>query len=438
MKKPDFNSYDSCLNYLFNLERAGIKYDLSNIRSLLTILGNPERSFHSVHVAGTNGKGSVSSMIYSYMIESGMRAGLYTSPHILDFRERIICGRQMISRQYVMRFVKKMYKHAEEIGPSFFEVTTAMAFDYFREKKVDIAVIETGLGGRLDSTNVIDPVISVITGISVDHVEYLGSTIKGIAKEKAGIIKKGRPVITGKLSGEAKKVIQQAAVSRNSEFFNSWHTVKADILHRSERGIDAVIEGMKVFINGIGDFQIINAKTAFAALKIFCRERGIDFDFGKFSNALKNIPANARLHGRFELISKAPKIVVDVSHNLEAMKNLRSNIRYFSFERLVVMLGMMHDKDYCSCIRELAKQNCEVILTRPAYSRAADPQVMLNCISSGRKKFNAFGELKDAVRHALLVTGKRDLLVVTGSFFLAGEFLQLFKALNSKKSNPAE
>lgn len=211
-------SYSSCLNYLFNLERGGIKYDLSNIRKLLRLLRNPERSFQSIHVAGTNGKGSVSSMIYSYLRETGVKAGLYTPPHISDFRERIICGSSLISRSFVVDFTGRMRTQIEKIRPSFFEITTAMAFDYFKHEGVEIAVVETGLGGRLDATNVVVPVLSVITGISVDHVEYLGSTVAGIAREKAGIIKRGKPVVTGKLSSEAMNVIKKRLKRRARRF----------------------------------------------------------------------------------------------------------------------------------------------------------------------------------------------------------------------------
>ncbi len=421
-------SYSSCLNYLFNLERGGIKYDLSNIRKLLRLLGNPERSFQSIHVAGTNGKGSVSSMIYSYLRETGVKAGLYTSPHISDFRERIICGSSLISRSFVVDFTGRMRTQIEKIRPSFFEITTAMAFDYFKHEGVEIAVVETGLGGRLDATNVVVPVLSVITGISVDHVEYLGSTVAGIAREKAGIIKRGKPVVTGKLSSEAMNVIKKKAEETGSAISDSWRLVRGAIKERNDKGMKAVLGGKEYFIPEIGDFQFINAKTALTALRTFCKECGVNFDPEAFRASLMKISHNSNLHGRFEIISRKPSLtVLDVSHNLEALKNLRRNIKYLKYKRLFIILGMMHDKDYCACIKEISRTEAHVILTRPKYSRAADPAVMMNCVKKNKDRFTAFQKLGDAVNHAMRSLHRNDLLVVTGSFFLAGEFLEIFR-----------
>ncbi|MBX7043926.1 MAG: bifunctional folylpolyglutamate synthase/dihydrofolate synthase [Ignavibacteria bacterium] len=428
MTSGRLTSYRECLDYLFNLERGGIKYDLSNIRKLLRFLGNPEKSFRSIHVAGTNGKGSVSSMIHSYLRETGIRSGLYTSPHISDFRERILCGSSFVSKQFVVDFTRRMRAQIVKIRPSFFEITTAMAFDYFRHRNVEIAVVETGLGGRLDATNVIDPVLSVITGISVDHVEYLGSTIAGIAREKAGIIKKGKPVVTGKLPPEAMSVIKEKAEGQGSELSDSWRLIRGEIKERNEKGLKAVIGGGEYFIPEIGDFQFINAKTALTALRIFCRESSIDFDPAAFGTSLMKISQNSNLHGRFEIISRKPSLtVLDVSHNLEALKNLRRNIEYLKYKRLFIILGMMHDKDYCACIREISKTDADVILTRPRFSRAADPELMMNCVKKNKDRFTAFQNLGDAVNHAMRSMRRNDLLVVTGSFFLAGEFLEIFR-----------
>jgi dihydrofolate synthase/folylpolyglutamate synthase len=429
LAKDKFDSYSQCIEYLFNLERRGIKYDLKNIRSLLSILDNPERSYKTIHVAGTNGKGSVSSIIYSYLVESGVRAGLNTSPHIRDFRERIICGRKMITRNYILGYVNRMYEHIENIKPSFFEATTAMAFEYFRDCGVETAVIETGLGGRLDSTNVVNPIVSVITGISIDHVNFLGNTIEGIAGEKAGIIKKGKPVVIGKLPVEAKSIIIAKAKKEKAKLIDSWKSVEGKIIERNENGFSFSLGDINetFSIPEIGDFQLINIKTAYSTLRIICEEQGILFDTDTFSKSLTNISRNSRLHGRFELISRKPMIVIDVSHNLEAIKNLKQNLRFFRYRKLFVIMGMMHDKDYCSCIREIGKLDCRVILTRPKYSRAADPNVMMNCIKGNHKKFRVHQELKEAVNSVLAEMNQDDILIVTGSFFLAGEFLELKK-----------
>ena len=422
-----FTSYPLCLEYLFTLERAGIKYDLRNIKSLLHVLGNPEKSFKSIHIAGTNGKGSVSSIIYSYLVEAGVLAGLNTSPHINDFRERILCGKNMISRKFIISFVNRMFEHIEKIKPSFFEVTTAMAFDYFRHCDIETAVIETGLGGRLDSTNVVEPVVSVITGISIDHVHFLGNTIEGIAGEKAGIIKKGKPVVIGKLLPEAKRVVMKKAVEKESELTDSWENVSGKILSRNEKGMSLTIgrKSFKCFFPEIGDFQLINIKTAYAAINKYCEKCKIPFNEKTFALSLLNIERNSRLHGRFELISRKPDIVVDVSHNLEAIKNLKKNLEFFSYKKLYILIGMMHDKDYCACMKEVAKLDAEIILTRPRYSRAADPKVMMDCVNSQKHKFSVHQNLVKAVNEVFDKLKKNDMLVVTGSFFLAGEFMKL-------------
>ncbi len=427
-----FKSYSACLNYLFNLERAGIKYNLGNIKRLLKILGNPEKSFRTIHVAGTNGKGSVASMIYSYLLEDGINAGLYTSPHVIDFRERIIFNGRMAEKNYILDFVERMRKPIEEICPSFFEVTTAMAFDYFRECKAEAAVIETGLGGRLDSTNAVNPLVSVITGISVDHVEYLGNTIRGIAKEKAGIIKKGKPVVVGKLPPAALKQVTEKALEKGSILYNSDKKVKGELISRNDNGVGVMLTGRKYFIPVIGDYQLINAKTAFCTLNIAAPSFGRKFSCEIFERSLLNVRRNAKLQGRFETVSYEPRIIIDVSHNLEAIRNLKKNASYFSYDKLYVLMGMMHDKDYCSCVREVAGIDCSAVLTRPAYSRAADPHMMLNCLGKDTDKFIAFSELNEAVKYVFAEMKRNDMLVVTGSFFLAGEFLLLMKRLRKK------
>ena len=216
-----FRSYSECIDYLFALERAGIKYNLNNIKKLSKASSDPHKKYKSIHIAGTNGKGAAASMISSVLQESKYKTGLYTSPHIKDFRERIRVNGKVIPKSYVVKFTEKHYKLIEKIKPSFFEATTAMAFKYFADSKVDFAVIECGLGGRLDSTNIIVPEISVITSISIDHSEYLGNTIKQITFEKSGIIKRNIPCVTGSLSVYSKNIIKKLCSRRNSLFIDS-------------------------------------------------------------------------------------------------------------------------------------------------------------------------------------------------------------------------
>ena len=231
-----FKNYNECISYLFNLERAGIKYDLKNITSLLNYLGNPQDKYPTIHIAGTNGKGSVSSVINSVLIESGCNSGLYTSPHITDFRERILVNGKFISKEFIIKSVNKLYPEIQKTGPSFFEVTTAIAFDYFRYMKVDVAVIETGLGGRLDSTNIINPVVSVITAISIDHTDMLGKTVEKITTEKGGIIKNNTPVVVGHIPLKSEKILKVIADKRNSEITIVRNGIGFSILCRNEKG----------------------------------------------------------------------------------------------------------------------------------------------------------------------------------------------------------
>lgn len=366
-------------------------------------------------------------MLHSCLLESGIRSALYTSPHINDFRERIICGKKTVAKKFIIDFTIAMRPHIERIGPSFFEVATAMAFEYFSMKRVEIAVIETGLGGRLDSTNILRPMISVITGISIDHVQHLGSTISGIAGEKAGIIKRGVPVVAGKLPAEALDVIRKKAESEKSKLIDSSKEVKASITKKGENSMSFRIAGMEgeFRVPLSGDFQLINLRTVIATLRQIEKSGEVKAGTVDLERGLLNVKRNALLHGRFEKISSDPCIIVDVSHNEEAIRNLRKNLLYFRFRKLFVIMGMMNDKDYCACANEISRLDCKAVLTKPRYSRSADPAEMLKCVKRGRNKFRVEPDLAKAAGMCLAEAGKSDLILVTGSFYLAGEFLQL-------------
>ena len=311
-----FTKYKDCTEYLFGLERAGIKYDLKNIRTILKFLGNPERRFKSIHIAGTNGKGSVASIINSVLIEAGFNTGLYTSPHIIDFRERILINGILIPKNYVMDFTNRLYELMEEIKPSFFEATTAMAFEYFAGQKVDYAVIETGLGGRLDSTNVLKPIISVITGISIDHTEYLGNTIESIAFEKAGIIKRNIPCVTGKMEDKAKRIVINICKIKNSKILDAEKRVKAKIIYRDEdyMKIETGIIGKKIILKYpvTGNYQIRNVKTVLTALNEIGKIEKISFNEDILKSGFERVKSNSKIFGRFQKISNNQKVVIDV------------------------------------------------------------------------------------------------------------------------------
>ena len=435
MNLDKFTSYNTALKYLFELERAGIKYDLSNIRKLLKILGNPHRNFKSVHIAGTNGKGSVSSIINSVLIEKGIRTGLYTSPHILDFRERILVNGKFISKKFILGFVNRMYDEIEKIKPSFYEVTTAMAFEYFSFMKMEISVIETGLGGRLDSTNIITPLISVITGISIDHIEYLGSSISSITREKGGIIKKKVPVVTGNLKPVSKKILSSIALEKNSPIYNSFKEKNYEIAERTETGFYFTLNKKKerYFFPVIGDYQIENICTAVNTLKIMKDTYGTAVDSDILKKGFQNIKINSGYKGRFEIVSEktsdSPKLITDISHNVQGIKNIENNLKYFKFDKAVIIFGMMNDKNYKDCILELKRLNHHVIFTKPEYSRSAKPEDLFNVIKGNKEKFDHRKNFKEAYELALSMTKKNDLILITGSFFLVSDFLRLLNTL---------
>lgn len=420
-----FTDYNKTIDYLFKLERRGIKYNLNNIRKLLKFLGNPERNFKSIHIAGTNGKGSVSSIINSILIEKGFKCGLYTSPHITDFRERILVNGAWCSKKFVIDFTNKIDKLIKEIEPSFFEVATAMAFEYFSQKKVDHAVIETGLGGRLDSTNVLMPELSVITTIAIDHVDFLGNTIDKIAYEKAGIIKRKVPVVTGNLKPTAFKVIKAKAEKTKSELISS-ASKEIKILKRNENGFDFSFGKDKYQFPVIGDYQLYNLKTAITAVEVLSNRNNLSITKDDIQRGLSNIKSNSNFYGRFDIIKNNSLIVTDVSHNEQAFQNIADNLKYFNYKKLVIIFGMMKDKHYKKCLNILGEIDAKIILTRPLYPRAEEPQKLFEA-AKNKSKFIPIQKLEDAFSNALKSAGKKDMILVTGSFFLVSEFLEIFR-----------
>lgn len=433
MKKSLFTDYKKCLEYLFALERAGIKYNLNNIKKLCKLSGNPEKYFKSIHIAGTNGKGSTASIINSVLIEKGFKTGLYSSPHISDFRERITVNGKFIGRKFILDFVNSMHDEIEKIKPSFFEVTTALAFSYFHFMKTDYAVIETGLGGRLDSTNILKPLVSVITSIGIDHVEFLGKKLESIAAEKAGIIKENTPVVIGRIPDKVKPVFKKIASENKSRIYFSEKRFKSEIIRRSEKGFEFKIsegknKSLKFFFPVTGDYQIFNIKTSITALQILGKTDKIDFSNSDFEKAFKNLRINSRLYGRFDLISDSPKIVTDVSHNIQAIQNLRSNLKYFKYNKLYVIFAMMSDKEFAGSLNELLKlKAAKIILTKPEYKRSAIPEVLLKSVKKKKSMFEINYSIKDSYEKLMNIAGKKDLILVTGSFFLVSDFLKVYK-----------
>lgn len=425
-----FSEYNSCIDFLFSLERVGIKYDLNNIESLCKHLGNPQLKFKSIHIAGTNGKGTVASVLNSIFMEGGYKCGLYTSPHIIDFRERILINGKQIDKQYIIDFTNSVLKQIEKLVPSFFEVTTALAFKYFAEKKVDFAFIEAGLGGRLDSTNIIKPEISIITSISIDHTEYLGDTIEKIAFEKGGIIAENVPVITGKIPDEAMKVIKTQANISDAELINSDKYAKFHNRRIIEKGIGFSIDTKNLKYKSLefplnGNYQYNNIATAFSALDKLIEAKKADIQENAVRKGLLNIKKNSGFFGRFDVIHNYPTVVIDVSHNAEGIANLESNLSQLVYNNLYIIFGMMKDKEQELCIRLIEKLEGIIFFTKPEYKRAEEPEVLFSKSRQIEKAFiteNVIAAKKAAFKKAK----PGDLILVTGSFYVVSDFLMCF------------
>lgn len=425
-----FSDYNSCIDYLFSLERAGIKYDLKNIKSLCKYLGNPQKKFKSVHIAGTNGKGTVASVLNSIFVEGGYKSGIYTSPHIIDFRERILINGEKIEEQYIIDFTNSLIKLIEKIAPSFFEVTTAMAFKYFAENKVEFAFIEAGLGGRLDSTNIIKPEICIITSVSIDHTEYLGDTIEKIAYEKGGIITKNVPVVTGKIPEDAMKVLKTQANISDSELVNSDKYAKFHNRRVIKNGIAFSIDTKNLKYKNLelplnGNYQFLNIATAFSALDKLIEAGRVNIKEEAVRKGLLNIRKNSGFFGRFDVIHNFPTVVIDVSHNAVGIANLDSNLSQLVYDNLFIIFGMMKDKEVEKCIQEIEKLNGIIFFTKPDNKRAEEPEVLFSKAKHIDKAF-----ITENVKAAGIAVFKKakpgDLILVTGSFYVVSDFLKSF------------
>lgn len=397
----------STLDFLYSLHTFGMKFGLSNIRILLQSIDNPHKKFPSIHVAGTNGKGSTSSMIAAIFTAAGYNVGLYTSPHLVRFNERIRINGKMISDKDVMKYTKLLRSEIIRTKSTFFEATTAVAFKYFADQKVDIAVIETGLGGRLDSTNVITPIVSVITTIGKDHTEQLGTTLRQIAFEKAGIIKRSVPVVIGRIHGIAKKVIVDSAKMK-----------KAPLIQTSAIHLPRNIE-----IELKGKHQRVNASTAYAAVALAASH----FLIGDSAvrQGFQNTVKLSGLRGRLEIIKGRPDILLDVAHNPEGISSLVPAVKGLGEKETVILFAVMKDKDYRQMLRRLRKISQRIVLA-PLNMERSLPVSELSALCK-QLEFKVYEEpsVKSALMKAKKIIKKDAVVIVTGSNYLVGEVLSL-------------
>ncbi len=381
------------------------KKDLSNTLLLAAHLGNPENHFKSIHIAGTNGKGSVSHMLASVLQEAGYKVGLYTSPHLKDFRERIKINGQMIPESSITDFVLQHKPFFESHSLSFFEMTVGLAFDYFSKEQVDVAVIEVGMGGRLDSTNIVTPVLSVITNIGKDHTAFLGNTLSAIAKEKAGIIKKSIPVVIGESHPETKSIFESISSSRNAAI----HFAEA-ISHKEYES------DLK------GNYQSKNKQTVLAALEVLNVQGILQIPEPAIENGLQKVVANTGLMGRWQVLQDTPKVICDTAHNTEGLQYVLKQLKEEVFEKLHIVMGMVSDKDLTSVL-PLFPKDAIYYFCKPDIPRGLDASILMEKAAKFGLSGKVYNSVKVAYKEALQVAAQQDLIFVGGSTFVVAEII---------------
>lgn len=421
------NACQECLDEIYKLGRFGIKLELDTILNILKLLNNPQKNYHLVHIAGTNGKGSTATYIASILQKAGFKTGIYTSPHLVNFNERIAINGKQISNEHIVETYKAV--HAADIGKrkaTFFEITTAMGFYYFSKENVDWAVIETGMGGRFDATNVINPQVSVITNLSIEHTDYLGKTIKALAREKGGIIKQDTPVVTAVSQPSGLKTLQQIAKKRSSDLF----LYKKDFSARKNPGHETyTYHGLfKTFHHLIkpllGDHQKENLSLALAACElIFERLKETDNRYNLNTTLVKEGLLLAKWPGRLEHVMEKPLVILDGAHNLHAARVLG---KYLSStlkdRRLTLVLGILDDKPYEKMLEILVPCAQNIIITKAKIDRSLEPSVLKKAAQRFTNgPVTIIEDVKEALTHAINTSSDEDAVCVAGSLYVAGE-----------------
>ncbi|MCX6137136.1 MAG: bifunctional folylpolyglutamate synthase/dihydrofolate synthase, partial [Ignavibacteriales bacterium] len=416
------------LEYLYNLQKFGIKLGLLNIRSILRSLGNPEKNFPIVHIAGTNGKGSTSSIIAAALTAAGFRVGLYTSPHLVRFNERIRINGRIISDADLVRYTAAVRASVDARRATFFEATTAIAFQYFSDRAVDIVVVETGLGGRYDATKVVTPLVSVITSIAKDHTEQLGSSITRIAYEKGGIIKRRVPVIYGGTNKTAERELRIIASGKQSRFL--LRRTNASILesHPFDNGQQVTLLSPRalyedVFLSLSGDYQRENFATAILALEILA-DKGFPCDNKSIRKGMADVSGLSGLRGRCEWLQRRPMVLLDVAHNPDAIRQLVHYLESVRHTGLRIVFGVMKDKDYSEMIRRLAPLRPVVYAVSPSTDRALSVGALSDVLRAEGFHTERYQSVASGVAAALSDQKRGELVLITGSHYVAGEAVQ--------------
>ena len=405
-------NYQETINWMFNqlpmyqLQGASAyKKDLTNAYLLANHLGNPEKNLKCIHVAGTNGKGSTSHMLASIFQEAGYTVGLYTSPHLKDYRERVKINGEESSEDFVCEFINKNKAFFEANDMSFFEMTVGLAFDYFAKEKVDIAIIEVGMGGRLDATNIITPLVSVITNIGLDHTQFLGNTLEAIAFEKAGIIKSGIPVVIGEYTNETRPVFESKAKENNSEIYFA-----SDLIH--ERFPSDLI----------GDYQVHNKKTVLQTVAIINTQKDFKIYETDIKSGLLNVVKNTKLQGRWQQLGEFPKIICDTAHNKNGLEIVMKQIQKEKYDTLHIVLGVVNDKDLDEVL-PLFPTNAIYYFCKPNIPRGFDAKILQEKAAGFNLKGEVFNSVSDSYTAALQNASKSDFIYIGGSTFVVAEIL---------------
>ncbi len=436
----------NALDYIYDLQRIGIKFGLTNTRRLLNALGNPHLDFKVIHIAGTNGKGSTAAMIASILKSAGYKAGLYTSPHLIHLSERIQINGNPISKADLIKWAEELERITRDIDfkdshPTFFETVTCLAFSYFSQNRIDWAVIEVGMGGRWDATNVCNPQVTVITNISLDHQEYLGQTLTEIAREKAGIIKPGCPLVSAETQEEVLAVIRKQCESVGASLYLVPELYSYEKTNGQMKAllntypVDNIPKGPQITIKRagfpyltitlplLGDFQVQNT---FLALEVIQRLREMDTRIN--DDAIKKGLDATVWPGRMQIASKSPYIILDGAHNPSAAARMSEAIRtQFSYENLILVLGILKDKDIAGICREILPLASRIILSAPDSDRAASAEELYQIINesglSEKQDILIVPHLAEAMIKARALAMEKDLILVTGSLYTIGEIM---------------
>ena len=421
------NGYQRSLDYLYGLEKFGMIFGLTKVEEILEAVGNPHREIQAIHIGGTNGKGSTAAIIASILRKEGYRVGLYTSPHLIRFTERMKVNEKEIEKEEVASLTEWMRERIETAGIAppftFFDFTTAMVFLYFKQKMVDLAVLEVGLGGRLDSTNVIDPLLSIITNIGKDHQDVLGKGILRIAREKAGIIKESRPLITAATQPQVLRLFSKICREKKAPFFRvgkEFRYVLAGEGSFSYEGLYRKLWGLS--LNLRGSHQMINATTALGAMEIL-DDLGYRVSNDAMTEGLKEVD----WPGRLEVVCSSPRVLLDGAHNPDGALSLKESLeKDFQYHHLVLLIGIMKDKDVHSILHSLSPLADRIILTRPGMDRAASPALLRKALGRNGKKAEVIEDFRKAIDKGLSLTGEEDILCITGSLYTVGEARSYF------------